>query len=101
MVVPMRMHGQVSALNQKTAYRPDIDGLRAVAVLAVLAYHYGAPFPWPFVPGGFTGVDAAQRSQRIGALRLKERPVPEGGEKGFAACEFFWGFSQNTWSWQG
>ena len=34
-------------------YRPDIDGLRAVAVLAVIAYH---GFPW-LLPGGFCGVD--------------------------------------------
>jgi len=35
------------------AYRPDVDGLRAVAVLAVLAFH---GFP-RVVPGGFVGVD--------------------------------------------
>jgi peptidoglycan/LPS O-acetylase OafA/YrhL len=35
------------------AYRPDIDGLRAVSILAVIANHV-----WPgAVPGGFAGVD--------------------------------------------
>ncbi|HZO23079.1 MAG TPA: acyltransferase family protein [Steroidobacteraceae bacterium] len=37
----------------KLAYRPDIDGLRAVSVLAVIGYH---AFPAVF-PGGFFGVD--------------------------------------------
>ena len=34
------------------AYRPDIDGLRAIAVLAVLVFHLG----FSNLEGGFLGV---------------------------------------------
>lgn len=40
-------------MTKAESYRPDLDGLRAVAVVAVVAYHFGlAPFA-----GGFVGVD--------------------------------------------
>jgi len=34
-------------------YRPDIDGLRAIAVMAVVLHHLSAGL----VPGGYVGVD--------------------------------------------
>jgi peptidoglycan/LPS O-acetylase OafA/YrhL len=41
------------ATKSTLTYRPDIDGLRAVAVLLVIACHLGAFSTW----GGFVGVD--------------------------------------------
>jgi len=40
-------------LTNKLSYRADIDGLRAIAVLAVIAAH----LPEKFLPSGFLGVD--------------------------------------------
>lgn len=39
--------------NNNFSYRPDIDGLRALAVLAVVIYHFNKQW----LPGGFVGVD--------------------------------------------
>lgn len=43
---------ETSAKSHGLKYRPDIDGLRAIAVSAVVAFHAGLG-----VRGGFTGVD--------------------------------------------
>jgi len=40
-------------VSNSPSYRPDIDGLRCLAVTPVVAYHAGVPW----VSGGFTGVD--------------------------------------------
>ena len=37
----------------RLAYREDIDGLRAIAVLAVIVFHIDPSY----LPGGFLGVD--------------------------------------------
>lgn len=43
----------MSTVNPNIKYRPDIDGLRALAILPVVIYH---AFP-RYAPGGFVGVD--------------------------------------------
>lgn len=40
-------------MSSRNLYLPYVDGLRAIAVLAVLVYHLHAPW----LPGGFAGVD--------------------------------------------
>jgi peptidoglycan/LPS O-acetylase OafA/YrhL len=43
---------QLAAASRPATHRPDIQGLRAIAVLMVVAFHAGFQ-----VPGGFVGVD--------------------------------------------
>lgn len=46
--IPNKMH-----MSDERSYRPDIDGIRAIAILSVVLYHAGVPM----LSGGFTGVD--------------------------------------------
>ena len=42
----------------KISYRPEVDGLRAIAVLSVIFYHFKIEFfGFSFLSGGFLGVD--------------------------------------------
>jgi peptidoglycan/LPS O-acetylase OafA/YrhL len=41
------------ASGSKAGFRPDIEGMRGIAVLAVVLFHAGVPL----TPGGFVGVD--------------------------------------------
>ncbi|MBF0274058.1 MAG: acyltransferase [Nitrospinae bacterium] len=47
------MKSNSNPINNNVSYRPDIDGIRAIAVLAVVLFH---AFPG-YVRGGFLGVD--------------------------------------------
>ena len=49
----IQAHNPPSAQTPRLAYMPGIDGLRAIAVIAVLLYHAELPF----VAGGYLGVE--------------------------------------------
>ena len=55
-------------------YRPDIDGLRAVAVLAVVLNHLSASW----VPGGYVGVDVFYVISGYLITRIIRREMAEG-----------------------
>ena len=66
----------------ESKYRPDIEGLRAVAVLAVVLYHLGLPL----IHGGFVGVDIFFVISGF----LITRRIAEGLESGsFSFREFY------------
>src|SRR2546423_9079520 len=69
--------------NGSHGYRPDVDGLRALAVLAVLGYH---AFP-AAVPGGFVGVDVFFV---ISGFLITGIILDELGRGSFTFTGFYW-----------
>ncbi len=67
-----------------TTFRPDIEGLRAVAVLAVVLFHAGLPG----VPGGFVGVDVFFV---ISGFLITGMLWREAGATGTVSLRRFWG----------
>ena len=61
-------------MTSNLAYRPDIDGLRAVAVLAVVLHHLSASF----MPGGYIGVDVFFVISGYLITRIISREMEEG-----------------------
>ncbi|WP_197063503.1 acyltransferase family protein [Novosphingobium malaysiense] len=57
------------------AYRPDIDGLRAIAVLSVLLFH----LDHAILPGGFAGVDVFFVISGYLITTIISREIAEGG----------------------
>ena len=63
-------------------YRPDIEGMRALAVLGVLAFHY----QWSLFSGGFVGVDVFFV---ISSYLITRHILSEERERSFSFKEFY------------
>lgn len=63
-------------------YRPDIDGMRAVAVLSVIVFHIDAAW----LPGGFLGVDIFFVLSGYLITRIISREMQDGT---FSFVEFY------------
>jgi peptidoglycan/LPS O-acetylase OafA/YrhL len=68
-------------MSQSFRYRPEIDGLRAVAIVPVVLFHAGVPG----FAGGFVGVDVFFVISGFLITRLLLDEVQAGGRIGFAA----------------
>lgn len=67
---------------KSTKYRPEIDGLRAISVLAVLIFHINPSY----LPGGFIGVDVFFVISGFLIMSIVKKQVEEGS---FSYKEFY------------
>ncbi|WP_321337012.1 acyltransferase family protein [uncultured Cohaesibacter sp.] len=72
----------MAATSKRVDYRPDIDGLRAIAVISVFLYHLN----FSFIPGGFVGVDVFYV---ISGYVILKGLVPGIMEKRFSLISFY------------
>jgi len=75
--------GAATAEGHRVGYMPALDGLRALAVLGVMAYHGGVSF----LPAGFFGVDAFFV---LSGFLITTLLVTEWGGAGHIALRAFW-----------
>ena len=71
----------------RAVFRPDIEGLRALAVVLVVSFHAG----FPLLPGGYLGVDIFfVISGFVITVSLRQRPDERLGQllTGFFARRF-------------
>ena len=72
----------MSSKKRGITHIPASDGLRAVAVIAVMLYHLG--FPW--IPGGFLGVDLFFVISGYVITRLLLDSIQRDGVQRIAGC---------------
>ncbi len=68
----------IAAQSERRNYRADVQGLRAIAVIMVVAFHAGLP-----VRGGFTGVDVFFVISGFVITEMLERQLRIGGKLSF------------------
>ncbi|MCL5925342.1 acyltransferase, partial [Neisseria meningitidis] len=72
-------------MSQALPYRPDIDTLRAAAVLSVIVFHIEKNW----LPGGFLGVDIFFVISGFLMTTILHREMSGGGGGGFSLKDFF------------